>query len=163
MPKLHTLSLKQKERLITTVYIGAIFIVIAVVYYINLSNSLLNRIVDFFSSLTLAPVPNVGIPLPAPTHPASYGALYGAAFQLFLGLGILEIAVLAVRILMHSSMARKAETIEHLVFWLGTSYLITSYLFNMTIMSEWFVFWAGVILIGGFALVARSFILLANK
>jgi hypothetical protein len=161
--KLHTLTVKQKERLITTVYLGAIFIIVAVVYYINLSNSILNRLVDFFSSLTLAPVPHVGIPLPAPVHPALHVALYGAAFQLCLGLGILEIAMLAIRIVMHSSMSRKAETIEHLVFWLGTGYLISSYLVNMTIMSEWFVFWSGVILIAGFSLVTRAFILLANR
>lgn len=161
--KLHTLSLKQKERLITAVYLGAAFIIVAVVYYINLANSILNRVVDFFSSLTLATVPNVGIPLPAPVHPAFHVLLYGAALELCLGLGILEISVLAIRILMHSSMLRKAETIEHLVFWFGTSYLISSYLLSMTIMSEWFVFWSGVILIAGFSLVARSFILLMSR
>jgi hypothetical protein len=63
----------------------------------------------------------------------------------------------------HSPLTRKAETIENVVFWLGTSYLAITYLVNMTIMSDWFVFWAGIILIGGLALVARSFVLLAGR
>ena len=33
----------------------------------------------------------------------------------------------------------------------------------MTIQSEWFVFWAGIILIFGLALVARAFVLLAKR
>ena len=64
---------------------------------------------------------------------------------------------------MHSPLPRKAETIENIVFWLGTSYLVITYLVNMTIMSEWFVFWAGIILIGGLSLVARAFVLLAGR
>ena len=64
---------------------------------------------------------------------------------------------------MHSPLPRKAETIENIVFWLGTSYLAITYLVNMTIMSEWFVFWAGIILIAGLSLVARSFVLLAGR
>ena len=49
------------------------------------------------------------------------------------------------------------------MFWLGTSYLISAYLVNMTIPVEWFIFWAGVILVWGLALVARSFVLIAAK
>ena len=64
---------------------------------------------------------------------------------------------------MHSSVTRIAETIENIVFWLGASYLIVAYLENMTIMSEWFVFWAGIILIFGLALVARAFVVLAKR
>ena len=93
---------------------------------------------------------------------AAYTVLYTAAFQFCLGIGILEMSILALRIVMHSPLPRKAETIENIVFWLGTSYLVITYLVNMTIMSEWFVFWAGIILIGGLALVARAFVLLAE-
>ena len=163
MLKLHALSEKKKESLITYIYVGAIFIVLAVVYSIHLPSSLWNRLVDFFSSLTLYPVPRVGIPLPAPAFPSAQMELYVAAFQFSLGLGILEISILALRIVMHSSMSRKAETVGNLVFWLGTGYLVSTYLLNMTMESEWFVFWAGVILIAGLSLVGRAFILLANR
>jgi hypothetical protein len=160
---LYTLNEKKKESMITAIYVGAIFIVLALVYYIHLPSSLWNRLVDFFTSFTLSQAPSTGIPLPAPLNPAAHVELYNAAFQFSLGLGILEIAILAIRILLHSPMQRKAETVENLVFWLGTSYLISSYLLSITLKSEWFVFWAGVILIFGLALVARAFILLANR
>jgi hypothetical protein len=160
---LQTLTDKKKESLLTALYIGAVFIIIALVYYVNLSNNLWESLVNFFTSLTLAPVPATGISLPAPANPAAYMNLYGAVFQFSLAIGILEVIILSLRVALHSPVSRKAETIENIVFWLGTSYLITTYLVNMTIPSEWFVFWAGIILIFGLALVARSFVLLAKR
>ena len=112
----------------------------------------------------MAQVPKTGISLPAPRYPpvASYAPFYTAIFQFLLGLGILEIGILALRIGLHSPLPRKAETIENMVFGFGTSYLVITYLVNMTIMSEWFVFWAGIILIAGLSLTARSFVLIAG-
>ena len=154
---------KKKENLITALYIGAVFILLAIIYFVNLPNNLWTSIVNFFSSLTLATVPSTNFGLPAPLIPSAHLALYIAAFQFALGLGVLEIAVLSIRIMLHSSISRKAETIENLVFWLGTSYLVITYLVNMTIMSEWFVFWAGIILIGGLSLIARAIVLIAKR
>ena len=142
---------------------GAVFILLAVIYSVFLPHSLYDSIVNFFNSLTLAQVPGTSISLPAPIIPAAHIALYNIVFQFCLGLGILEIAVLTLRIWLHSPLNRKAETIGNLVFWLGASYLAISYLVNMTIMSEWFVFWAGIILIGGFSLIARAFVLLVRS
>ena len=154
---------KKKENLFSAIYIGSIFIIIALVYYIHISDNLLDGLIKFFTSLTLAPVPSIGISLPAPVNPATHMNLYIAAFQLSIGIGILEIVILMLRVALHSSVSRKAETIENIVLWLGTSYLITTYLMNVTIQSEWFVFWAGIILIFGLALVARAFVLLAKR
>jgi hypothetical protein len=128
-----------------------------------LDTGIWGRLVNFFSTLTLAQVPGTSISLPAPLNPASHLQLYNAAFQFSIGIGILEIVILAVRILLHSPLARKAETIENLVFWLGTSYLIISYLVNMTLQTEWFVFWSGIILVAGLSLVTRAFILLVGR
>jgi hypothetical protein len=161
--KRHGLSEDKKENLLTAIYVGSIFIILAVIYIIHLPSSLWDRIVDFFSSLTLAPVPGTGIALPAPSNPAAHIELYTAAFQFTIALGAIEIAILVIRILWHSPVARKAETLENIVFWLGTSYLIITYLVNMTLAAEWFVFWAGIILIFGLALVARAFVLLAKR
>ena len=74
----------------------------------------------------------------------------------------MEIIVLIFRVYLRSPVTRKAETIENIVFWLGASYLTATYLVNMTIPGEWFVFWAGIILIFGLALVARAFVLFAK-
>ncbi len=158
---LQGLSEKKQENLLTAIYVGGFFIILALIYSIN--PGLWDNLVNFFSSLTLAPVPATGISLPAPANPANYTSLYLAGFQLALAIGILEIVILFLRVGLHSSVTRKAETIENIVFWLGSSYLIISYLVNMTISSEWFVFWAGIILVFGLALVARAFVLLAKK
>jgi hypothetical protein len=71
--------------------------------------------------------------------------------------------ILALRIGLHSPVSRKAETIENIVFWLGTSFLIVTYLEKMTLVTEWFVFWAGVILIFGLALLSRAVVLLSKR
>jgi tellurite resistance protein TehA-like permease len=154
---------KKNESLFTAIYIGALFIILALVYYIHLSDDLWGGLVNFFSSLTLAPVPSTGISLPAPSNPTAHLNLYVAAFQFTLAVGVVEIVILLLRVKLGSPVTRKAETIENIVFWLGTSYLITTYLVNMNIPSAWFVFWAGVILIFGLALIARAFVLLAKR
>ncbi len=154
---------KRKEGLVTALFIGLIFILFAVVYFINLSNDLWNNFVNFSGSFVLSQVPGTSISLPVPSNPSAYIALYNAVFEFCLGLGILEMGILALRILVGSPLPRKAETIENLVFWFGTSFLVITYLVNMTIMGDWFVFWAGVILIAGLSLVARAFVLMAGR
>ena len=152
---------KKKESLVTALYVGAIFIILALIFILD--TGVWGSLVNFFSTLILAQVPGTTVSLPAPLNPASHLQLYNAAFQFSVGLGILEIIILAVRILLHSPLTRKAETIENLVFWLGTSYLTITYLVNMTLQTEWFVFWAGIILIAGISLLTRAFILLAGR
>jgi len=154
---------RKKENLITALYVGFIFILLAVLYFINVHTNLWGKFVNFISSFILATVPGTNISLPVPVNPGAYTMLYNAAFQFCVGLGLLEIAVLALRIWLSSPFPRKAETIENIVFWLGTSYLVVTYLVNITIPSEWFVFWAGIILIAGLSLVARAFVLLAKR
>jgi hypothetical protein len=153
----------KKENLITALYVGFIFILLAVLYFINVHTNLWSNFVNFLSTFILATVPGTSISLPAPANPSAYTVLYDAVFQFCLGLGLLEIAILALRIWLNSPFPRKAETIENIVFWLGTSYLVVTYLVNITIISEWFVFWAGIILIAGLSLVARAFVLIAKR
>ena len=160
---LQGISEERKENLVTTLYLGSIFILLAVVYSVNAAHNLVGNVESLFSTFTLAQVPGTSVALPAPVNPTAYMTLYIAVFQFCLGLGILEMMILALRITLHSPMTRKAETIENLVFWLGTSYLAITYLVNMTIISDWFVFWAGVILIGGLSLIARSFVLFFKR
>ena len=119
------------------------------VYFVNASKDLVGSIISFFGTFTLFPVPGTNLSLPAPINPGAFIGLYVVVFQFCLGLGILEMMVLALRILLHSPVARKAETVENVVFWLATSYLLITYLVNASIISEWFVFWSAVIIIGG--------------
>lgn len=154
---------KKKEDLITALYIGLILVLLAVIYFFNLRTSLWNSFNHFLNNFILATVPGTSLQLPAPQYPAAFVPLYSAAFQFCLGLGIIEIVVLVLRVWLSSPLPRKAETIENLVFWLGTSYLISTYLINANLISEWFVFWSGIILIGGLSLVARSFVIMATR
>ena len=143
-------------------YVGLICVLIAVIYAINNATSLGNTFVKFFNSFYLAQVPGTSISLPAPINPVPFSAIYNVAFEFCLGIGLLEVLVLSLRIMLHSPLPRKAETIENMVFWLGTSYLALTYLANMVTASDWFVFWAGIILISGLSLVARAFVLIAQ-
>ena len=103
---LQGLSDKKKESLLSAIYIGSVFIVFALVYYIHISDNLWEGLIDFFTSLTLATVPTTGISLPAPANPAAHINLYTAAFHFTLGLGILEIIILFLRVGLHSSVSR---------------------------------------------------------
>jgi hypothetical protein len=154
---------KARERIYSAISAGAFFILIGIVYIINLPSSLWNALIDFFGSITLAQVPSTGIYLPAPISPASHAMLYGAIFQFCIGLGVLQIIMMALRFTSQSPIGKTAETMGNLVFWFGTSYLVAMYLNRTTDMSKWFVFWAGVLMILGLSFVARSFVLLAKK
>ena len=154
---------KARERLYSAISVGAVFILIGIVYVINLPSNLWDAVVDFFGNFTLALVPSTGIYLPAPISPASHAMLYGAIFQFCIGLGILQIIMLVLRFTSKSPIGKTAETMGNLVYWFGTSYLVAMYLNSTTNWNKWFVFWAGILIILGLSFVARSFVLLAKK
>ncbi len=154
---------KAQERLFSALSAGTFFILLGIVYVINLPSSLWNAVLDFFGSLTLAQVPTTGIYLPAPINPAHHTVLYGAAFQFCIGLGILQIIFLVMRSIMNSPINKTAETMGNLVYWFGSGYLIATYLNNTTTTSKWFVFWAGILIILGLSFIARAFVLLAKR
>lgn len=154
---------KAQERLFSALSAGAFFILLGIVYVINLPSSLWNAVVDFFGSFTLAQVPTTGIYLPAPINPASHAVLYGAVFQFCIGFGVLQIIFLVMRSIMNSPISKTAETMGTLVYWFGSGYLVTTYLNYTTTTSKWFVFWAGILIILGLSFIARAFVLLAKR
>jgi hypothetical protein len=154
---------KARERIYSAISAGAILILIGIVYVASLPSNLLDSIINFFGSFTLAQVPSTGIYLPAPMSPASHAVLYGAIFQFCVGVGILQIVMLALRFTSQSPIGKTAETMGNLVYWFGTAYLVVTYLNSTTTISKWFVFWAGILIILGLSFIARSFVLLAKK
>jgi hypothetical protein len=104
----------------------------------------------------------MGISLPAPANPAA-PVLYTAAFQFSIGLGILQVILLAIRVTMGSPIGKTAETMGNLVKWFGAAYLITTYLNSTTTLSRWFMFWAGILIILGLSLIVRALVLLAKR
>jgi hypothetical protein len=93
----HTSAYKARERVYSAISAGAFFILLGIVYVINLPSNLWNEVVDFFNNFTFAQVPSTGLYLPAPISPASHAVLYGAVFQFCIGLGILQIIMLVLR------------------------------------------------------------------
>ena len=143
--------------------VGAFFVLIGIIYAVNLPNSLWERILAFFNNFTLRQVPNAGIFLPAPISPAAHTVLYGAVFQFCIGLGILQVVLLLLRLTMHSNVDKTAETMGTLVYWFGAGYLVATYLSNTTTINEWFAFWAGILMILGVSFIARAVVLLAKR
>jgi hypothetical protein len=158
-----TSTYKARERLFSAISAGAALILLGIIYVINLSSSLWDAIIEFFSNLTSAQVPSTGIYLPAPVSPASHAVLYGAVFQFCIGLGILQIIFLALRLMLNSPIGKTAETMGNLVYWFGAAYLVATYLNSTTTISKWFVFWAGILIILGLSFIARAFVLLAKR
>jgi hypothetical protein len=154
---------KAQERIYSAISAGAFFILIGIVYVINLPANLWDALVSFFGNFTLAQVPTTGLFLPAPISPFSHATLYGAVFQFCIGLGVLQIIMLVLRFTWQSPIGKTAETMGNLVYWFGSAYLVATYLNSTTTMSKWFVYWAGILIILGLSFVARSFVLLAKR
>lgn len=154
---------KAQERLFSALSAGSFFILLGIVFVINLPASLWDAVVEFFRNLTTTQVPGMIITLPVPANPASHTVLYGAAFQFSIGLGILQVIFLAMRLIMNSPVGKTAETMGNLIYWFGSAYLVTTYLNNTTTPSTWFMFWAGILIILGLSLIARAFVLLTKR
>jgi hypothetical protein len=151
------------ESMISAISVGAVFILIGLVYVLALPSSLWDRTIGFFSSLTARQVPGIVITLPAPTNPGGHAVFYTAVFQFSLGLAFLQILVLALRIGFGSRVHRIAETTGNLVFWFGASYLVYTYLNRSTTLNTWLAFWAGILIVLGLSIIARAGVLLSKR
>jgi hypothetical protein len=149
------------EDLISVVAVGAVFILIGIVFITT--PNLVNDVRKFFSDFTTLPVPNTSIQLPRPAHPANHAQLYGAVAQFTLGVGILQILILALRLVFRSPIRRIAQTVGNSVFWLGAAYLTITFLNDATTVKTWFMFWAAILMVLGASLIVRSLVLFARR
>jgi len=154
-------SHKAQEGLLSAIAVGFVFILIGIIYITT--SGLWDSVVAFFGNLTATVVPGTEIYLPMPTNPSVHAVFYGALFHLCLGLGILQIIVLALRFVLRSSISNAAETVGNLVFWFGAAYLVNTYLNQTTNVNTWFIFWTGMLIISGLSLIARALVLLARR
>ena len=160
-PSKPTRPYEYHEGILSAVSVGAVFILIGLIFVIT--PGLWDKIVTFLSDFTSRQVPNTDISLPAPAVPAAHAPLYTAVSQFSLGLIILEILLVALRLIMHSPTRRLAQEVGNLVFWLGTVYLISTFLNDATTLSIWFGYWAGILVVLGLSLIARAMVLLAKR
>ena len=153
------------EGLISAVSAGLFFVLIGIIFVIN--QNLWSKIQEFFNSFTIARVANTSVNLPIPSSPAAYTAVYSAAFQFALGIGALQIMILAMRLTIGSRIGRTAQTVGDVVFWFGTAYALSvlagmkSTLALSQQQTMWFQFWAVVIILIGLSLIVRAAVLLA--
>jgi uncharacterized protein YjeT (DUF2065 family) len=152
---------KYHEGILSAVSVGAVFILIGLIFVAT--PGLWEKIVSFFNDFTTTQVPGTGISLPAPAVPAAHAQLYVAVSQFSVGLVILEILLVAMRLIARSPTRRLAQEAGNLVFWLGVVYLINTFLNDATTLSIWFGFWAGVLVVLGLSLIARALVLLAKR
>jgi lysylphosphatidylglycerol synthetase-like protein (DUF2156 family) len=150
------------ESLITALAWGGFLIVVGVVF--GLTPGIGDAIGDFFFDLTGVTYPGVygTIMLPAPANPAAHQTVYQAVFNFMLAIGVLQIVILAARLLIRSPVKRTAETTGNLIWWVGGAAAAYVYLMAGTV-SGWFTFWPMLIILAGISLIVQGVIRIAYQ
>jgi len=154
------------EGILSAVSVGFFLILIGTIFVTT--PNLLNKIVTFLNDFGVVKVGNTNIYIPAPQHLGNHIDVYLAAREFSLVWGVFLIAMLGARFLFDSPLRRKAENIGDIVFWLGVTYLIQTFLVAPTQTSiidvtKWFEFWAAVVMFIGVSLIARAIFLAAVR
>ena len=162
-PRKHKRPNSLGENIITAISVGTVMILIGTIYVATLPTSLFNSLTDFLGGFTTSQVGGTGLSLPVPAAPEAHEMLYNAAFQFCIGIAILQIILLLLRLMFHSSIDKISEAVGNLVFWFGASYLVVTFLNSSTTADTWFSFWAAIILVTGVSMIARALVLFAKK
>jgi len=150
------------EGLLSAVSVG-FFLILVGTLFITTPN-LLDKVSTFLSHFHVVQVGSTNVYLPAPEHLGDHLDVYLAAREFSLVWGVFLIAMLGARFLLDSPLRRKAENVGDIVFWLGATYLIQTFLVAPTQTSsidvtKWFQFWAAAIMFIGISLIARAIFL----
>ena len=152
------------EGLVTALSIGGFFIILGLVF--ALTPAISQQTNNFFSDLTTVTFPfgspGSTVSLLAPAHPADHQSFYSAVMNFLIGIGVLQIVILALRIAVHSRIRRVAQSVSDLIFWLGAAVIANVFLLAGT-QNGWFQFWSLLIVIVGVSLIARFFVYLAKR
>jgi hypothetical protein len=152
-------SSKYREGLFSAISAGFFFILVGAIFVT--APNLFDSIIAFFRDFDIVSVPYTeNLLLPAPVSPSAHSDVYSAVTKFGLIWGLYQITILALRFIAHSPLSKKAETASNLVFWLGASYLINTFLIETT---TWFAFWATIIMLAGVSLIVRAVILAAMR
>jgi len=153
---------KQAESLFSAISVGFSLILIGALFVTT--PNLLDKIAAFFSDFGIVQVPNAAVIfLPAPVTPNAHLVLYSAVTQFCFMWGIYQIVILVFRLFASSSLDKKAKTASNTVFWLGASYLVSTFLNASVTITTWFAFWALIIMLIGVSLIIRAIILAVRK
>jgi len=152
------------EGLITALAMGGFFIILGSVF--AFTPGIVNNTNAFFSDLTTVTFPfgspGSTVSLLGPAHPADHQSFYTAVMNFLIGMGVLQIVILALRLVVHSRIRRIAQSVGDLIFWLGAALVANVFLLAGT-QNGWFQFWSLLIVIVGASLIARFFVYLAKR
>jgi len=150
---------QHQEGLFTAISVGFFLLLVGTLFVIN--PNLFSSIIDFFKDFKLVDVPNTNnIMLPAPESPQLHQTVYQAARQFSIAIGAFQIVILALRFVIPSSWGKRSETVGNLVYWIGASFLIQSFLIENT---QWFTFWSTIIILAGVSIIARAVVMAAAR
>jgi len=148
-----------KEGLITALAIGGFFIILGSVFAFTPGIS--QKTNTFFSDLTTVAFPfgspGSTVSLLAPAQSAEHKDFYSAVVNFLIGVGVLQIVILALRLVVHSRISRIAQGVGDLIFWLGTAIVANVFLLTGT-HNGWFQFWSSLLVLIGLSLIARFFV-----
>ncbi len=152
------------EGLITALAIGGFFVILGSVF--AFTPGIVQDSNAFVSDLTTVSFP-FGSPgstmsLLGPANPADHQDFYTAVMNFLIGVGVLQIVVLALRLAVHSRTSRIAESVGDLIFWLGAAAVANIFLLAGT-LNSWFQFWSALIILIGLSLIGRFFVHMAGK
>ena len=160
------------EGILSAISIGFFLILIGTLFVT--SPNLLHDLNTFFSNFKVVTIRNTNIQLPAPQSLGNlntYSAMqdvFLAAREFSLIWGVFLIAMLGARFLLDTPLRRRAENVGDIVFWLGATYLIETFLVIPTqasfvsdsdLAANWFKLWAGIVMFIGLSLIARAIFL----
>jgi hypothetical protein len=151
-----------REGLVTALAVGGFLIIFGSVF--GLTPGLTSKIGDLFRDFTTNSFPFAqgNIVLPSPAHPAQHMAVYNAVFNFMIGIGLLQIAILALRLWAHSRTRRIAETVGNTIFWLGSAVAAFMLLLSGTLVG-WWQFWSSLIILAGVSLIAQFIVYLVTR
>jgi len=153
----------RREGTLVAISAGFFFILVGTIFVIR--PTLYDSLRTFFNpnEWTNHTFSNSSVTLPVPTLKSlgdpAHVDVYDAAFEFSLAWGIFQILILSLRFVFSSTVRRKARTVQSVVFWLGTAYLINTFLNASTTTTLWFLFWAALIILIGLALIVRAIVL----
>ena len=132
----HQNRLPYSEGLITALAVGGFLIILGVVF--ALTPGTWQTVTDFFNDLTTVQYPHGStsstVYLPAPTNPDAHAAFYAAVQSFCIGIGVLQVIILALRLYVRSAVRRIAETVGNLVFWFGVAVSVSIFLMAGTLI-----------------------------
>lgn len=158
----HRHEFSYNEGLITALAVGGFFIILGVVF--GLIPGVWQATNAFFKDITATQYQygSTTISLPAPANPAAHADFYSAVMYFCLGIGVLQIIILALRLMVHSRFRRVSETVGNLIFWFGAAVCVDLFLLAAT-LTGWFQFWSALILVIGISVIIRALLHLARR